>query len=97
MEDNTVPPNALTRQQICAALDVSESTIRRLEHAGLPYTAVGARKKRYDLAECKAWLRTEYVAPTRDMTAAGVATDLQRRGKDLIESSKKMKLRVRPS
>lgn len=26
----------LTRQQICATLGVSESTIRRLEHQGLP-------------------------------------------------------------
>jgi predicted DNA-binding transcriptional regulator AlpA len=97
MENNDVPAPAMTRQQICAALGVSESTIRRLEHAGLPYTAVGARSKRYDLAECKAWLRTQYVAPTRDTAAVGAAADLQRRGEDLIESSKKMKLRVRPS
>ena len=46
----------LNRQQICAALAVSESTIRRLELDGLPYTPVG-RGKRYDLDECKAWLR----------------------------------------
>ena len=97
MEDDTAPPNALTRQQICAALGVSESTIRRLEHAGLPYTAVGIRTKRYDLAECKAWLRTEYVAPTSDTATAGTTADLQRRGKDFVESAKKMKLRVKPS
>lgn len=42
----------LTRQQLCAALQVSESTIRRLELDGLPCTPVG-RGKRYDLAECK--------------------------------------------
>jgi hypothetical protein len=47
----------LNRQQICAALGVSESTIRRLEQIGLPYTPVGARLKRYDLDECKAWLK----------------------------------------
>ena len=47
----------LNRQEICAALGVSESTIRRLEQGGLPFTTVGARSKRYDLAECKAWLR----------------------------------------
>ena len=46
----------LNRQQLCAELAVSESTVRRLELAGLPYTPVG-RSKRYDLAECKAWLR----------------------------------------
>ncbi|MGK5004538.1 helix-turn-helix transcriptional regulator [Janthinobacterium sp. LB2P70] len=43
----------LNRQQICAALGVSESTIRRLEQVGLPYTPVGTRSKRYDLNECK--------------------------------------------
>ena len=47
----------LTRQQLCAALGISESTVRRLEQDGLPFTPVGVRSKRYDLAECKAWLR----------------------------------------
>ena len=47
----------LNRQQICAELGISESTIRRLEILGLPYTPVGLRAKRYDLAECKKWLR----------------------------------------
>lgn len=46
----------LTRQQLCAALQISESTVRRLELDGLPFTP--ARKsKRYDLAEVKRWLR----------------------------------------
>lgn len=30
----------LTRQQLCAALQISESTVRRLELDGLPYTLV---------------------------------------------------------
>ena len=51
----------LNRQQICAALGVSESTIRRLEHEGLPFTPVGVRSHRYNLDECKTWLRTQYV------------------------------------
>jgi len=48
----------LTRQQLCAELAISESTVRRLELDGLPYTPVGVRGKRYDLAEVKRWLRT---------------------------------------
>lgn len=52
-----MPVIDLNRQQLCAALDVSESTIRRLELLGLPYTPVGQRAKRYNLAECKQWLR----------------------------------------
>ena len=46
----------LTRQQLCASLGISESTVRRLELAGLPYTPVGRRAKRYNLPEVKAWL-----------------------------------------
>ena len=46
-----------TRQQLCAALAISESTVRRLEAQGLPCTPIGVRGKRYDLDECKAWLR----------------------------------------
>jgi hypothetical protein len=49
--------NALSRQQLCAALAISESTVRRLELLGLPFTPVGLRAKRYDLAEVKQWLR----------------------------------------
>lgn len=33
----------LTRQQLCAELAISESTIRRLELDGLPYTPVWER------------------------------------------------------
>ena len=47
----------LNRQQLCAALGISESTVRRLELLGLPFTPVGLRAKRYDLSECKRWLR----------------------------------------
>lgn len=48
----------LTRQQFCAAMQVSESTVRRWELDGLPYTPIGHRGKRYDIAECKRWLRS---------------------------------------
>ena len=56
---------ALTRQQLCAALTISESTVRRLEIDGMPYTPVGIRAKRYDLDECKQWLREQAEAEER--------------------------------
>lgn len=46
----------LTRQQLCAELAVSDSTVRRLQAEGLPHTMVRNRP-RYDLAEVKRWLR----------------------------------------
>lgn len=39
--------SALTRQQLCAVMQVSESTVRRWELGGLPYTPIGVRGKRY--------------------------------------------------
>lgn len=47
----------LTRQQLCAELSISESTVRRMEQNGLPFTPVGVRGKRYDAGEVKRWLR----------------------------------------
>jgi phage terminase Nu1 subunit (DNA packaging protein) len=49
--------SSLTRQQLCAELTVSESTVRRWEQAGLPCVPIGRRGKRYDLDEVKRWLR----------------------------------------
>lgn len=87
----------LNRQQICAALGVSESTIRRLELAGLPFTPVGARSKRYDLAECKAWLRQNPPgAAITPVVAAGTSASWSP-GKEFTESCRKVHLRVMPS
>lgn len=47
----------LNKQQLCAELSISESTVRRLEQIGLPYTPIGMRSHRYDLEECKEWLQ----------------------------------------
>lgn len=50
----------LTAAQLAAALGVSERQVNRLVHAGLPSTPIGARGRRYDLAECQRWLRESY-------------------------------------
>lgn len=50
----------LTAAQLAAALGISERQVNRLVNAGLPSTPVGARGKRYDLAECQRWLRESY-------------------------------------
>lgn len=86
----------LTRQQLCAALSISESTVRRLELAGLPFTPIGIRGKRYDLEECKQWLRANHAAlvPAR---SGHLASDREAAGQKFIEASRKMKLRVVPS
>lgn len=88
----------LNKQQICVALGVSESTIRRLEQLGLPYTPVGARSKRYNLDECKSWLRMNEnkLNSGKPQPGRGQMTRLK---SELAfkESCKKIRLRVYPS
>jgi phage terminase Nu1 subunit (DNA packaging protein) len=86
----------LNRQQICAALGVSESTIRRLELDGLPYTPVGVRSKRYDLAECKTWLKENQCQFGKTRKDADMSA-LWSAGKEFTESCRKVQLRVKPS
>ncbi len=84
----------LNRQQLCAELSVSESTIRRLEQQGLPYTPVGKRSHRYDLAECKAWLKANPPGEAAKTPRASVSWPGRN---EFVESYRKMKLRVMPS
>ncbi|MGZ8289364.1 MAG: hypothetical protein ACXW2U_10910 [Telluria sp.] len=85
----------LNKQQLCAALSISESTVRRLEQRGLPYTPVGVRSHRYNLAECKVWLRANEDALRPQQRAPRAA--LWKASKELEEQWKKVKLRVMPS
>lgn len=87
---------ALTRQQLCAALTISESTVRRLELDGMPYTPVGIRAKRYDLDECKAWLRENQCQSGSTKTGAGTSASWPE-AKGFIESCRRVQLRVMPS
>ena len=88
----------LTRQQLCAALGISESTVRRLELDGLPCTPIGVRSKRYDLAECRQWLREHQPTcqPGQTRKAADTSASWSA-ASDYIESSLKVRRRVMPS
>jgi hypothetical protein len=85
----------LTRQQLCAELSISESTVRRLELIGLPFTPVGPKSKRYDPAEVRRWLRdngcqsgsTKTVVATSELWSAANA---------FTASYRKAHLRVMP-
>lgn len=81
----------LNRQEICAALGVSESTIRCLEQQGLPYTPVGKRSHRYDLAECKAWLKEN--PPGEEPPRAAP----WRPSAEFIEAARRQRRRIEPS
>lgn len=88
-----------TRQQLCAALGISESTVRRLEAVGLPYTPVGAKSKRYNLAECKAWLKMNQnrLCQSQQTPAAKSISTLWSAANAFTDASRKVQLRVMPS
>ena len=86
----------LNRQQLCAALGISESTVRRLELSGLPCTPVGIRSKRYDLAECKAWLKVNQCQSGTIKRAVSTSA-LWSVDKEFTESCRRVQLRVMPS
>lgn len=88
----------LTRQELCARLRISESTVRRLEVDGLPCTPVG-RSKRYDLAEVKQWLRTNQGQKCQSGSTSRAADTSASWSKvaEYIESSQKVRRRVMPS
>jgi hypothetical protein len=49
--------SAITRQQLCGELRMSESRVKQLEKEGLPFIASPwTRRKTYDLVAVKTWL-----------------------------------------
>jgi phage terminase Nu1 subunit (DNA packaging protein) len=49
----------LTAAALAAALGISERQVQRLRAAGMPSLPIGSRGKRYDVEECKRWLREQ--------------------------------------
>lgn len=85
----------ISRQALCAELAISESTVRRLELEGLPFTPVG-RGKRYDLAEVKAWLRGRRCQPGSTKKAADTSASWSA-ANEFTASYRRAQLRVMPS
>jgi len=86
-----------TRQELCAVLHISESTLRRRELEGLPFILVGRRTKRYDLEEVKKWLKEVGSCPS-GLTRTVVDTSaLWSMANAFTEECRKVRLRVMPS
>lgn len=49
-----------TAADLASSLKISERQVQRLVQSGLPYTPIGKRGKRFDLEECRRWLREFY-------------------------------------
>lgn len=88
----------LTRAQFVAAMAVSDSTVGRWLAAGLPYTPVGVRGKRFNLAECRQWLREQYQPCQPGQTNKAAATSASwSPANAFTESFRRVQLRVTPS
>ena len=88
--------NDLTRQQLCAALGISESTVRRLELLGLPCTPIGSRSKRYNLPEVKQWLRENQCQSGQTHKVDFELASWSKAG-EFTAACRKVQLRVMPS
>lgn len=91
-------PTDLNRQQLAVAMGVSDSTIGRWLASGLPYTPIGVRGKRFNLDQCRAWLREHYqqCPPGSTNKAAGTSASWSP-ASAFTESSRRVHLRVMPS
>lgn len=88
----------LNRAQFAAAMGVSDSTVGRWLAAGLPHTPIGVRGKRFDLAECRAWLRTQYPLMQHAQASKPDGRPAsQSPAETYTEAARCVRLRVKPS
>jgi len=59
-----------TAADVASAFRISERQVQRLVQDGLPYTPIGKRGKRFDLDECRRWLREFYRCQSLDQKKA---------------------------
>lgn len=83
----------LTATEVAAALRISTRQVQRL---GLPYTPVGKRGKRYDLAECQRHLRETQCPSNDSQTVRGMLRSASG-ANDYIAACRQVHLRVTPS
>src|SRR5690606_38071169 len=88
--------HALTRQQLCARLQISESTVRRLERLGMPVTRAGPKSPRYDLEEVKNWLR-EHGCQSGQTNRAVSMSESWSMANEFTDAYRRVQLRVMPS
>jgi Phage DNA packaging protein, Nu1 subunit of terminase len=89
---------AVRRQELCAELQISESTVRRMELEGMPVIPVGVRGKRYNLDEVIAWMREH----RRECQSGPIETvvnmsALWSMGNAYTKSAQRVRRRVMPS
>lgn len=84
----------LTQAELAAALGISTRQVQRL---ALPHTPVGRRGKRYDLDECRKYLREVYPCQSSEPRPAGGTSASASAIAEYTDAFRRVHLRVMPS
>lgn len=87
----------LTEAQIAAELQISTRQVQRYSAAGMPFQPVGVRGKRYDLTECRNWLKDNHTCLSSQAKLAGSKSPSASTVNEYIAASRKARVRVKPS
>ena len=87
----------LTPSELATALRISERQVQRLTADGMPFQPVGARGKRYDLEQCKAWLRENHTCLSNKQKQAASKSVSASAVNAFTDACRRAHLRVRPS
>lgn len=87
----------LTEAELAAALKISARQVQRLTSAGMPVIPIGTRGKRYDLDECKNWLKDNYTCLSNAQKAGATKSAYASAANAFTDASRRVHLRVKPS
>jgi hypothetical protein len=87
----------LTAVELASALKICERQVQRLVAAGMPWQPVGARSKRFDLDECRLWLRINYQCLSSQPKPGVMKYPSASIVKEYTDASRRAQVRVRPS
>lgn len=87
----------LTAAQLASALGISERQVYRLGSEGMPSVPIGARGRRYDLEECRNWLRESYPCLSRERRPVAGRSASASTISEFTDACRRVHLRVKPS
>jgi hypothetical protein len=87
----------LTEAQLAAELQISTRQVQRCAAAGMPAQPVGARSKRYDLAECRHWLRENHTCLSSQPKPAATKSQSALIVREYTAAFRRAQVRVKPS
>lgn len=87
----------LTEAQLAAELQISTRQVQRYTAAGMPCQPVGVRGKRYDLGECRNWLKDNYTCLSSQQKQGATKSPSASIVKEFTAAYRRAQVRVKPS